>query len=259
MADKLAGFDSLTGIAKSVPAGTLGTSSLVSLAADVHFCRADVYAPVLDYLTDPPGGSQNGDRYLVKTPSGFGPGLDENIVEKTAGVWVPAIANTGDLVRSNAEAATTVFQFNGATWDLVTNVIHTTVDTWVDIPGLGLAIAANKKFAFEFFFNPVSAGGGADELVGFNGPATPTGFLAGSDGVANDGAPHKATGYDADVGTNKFNISSSVRLDDIPLIAYGTIFNGVNAGTLIPRFRFPTDNILYTISALARFSVTEIP
>lgn len=110
-----------------------------------------------------------------------------------------------------------------------------TAGAFVNVTDLGFSVAANTNYVFQCQFLTISAAGSTAVQIAFNGPASPTSFAyTGIAAVAvNSFVTPAGTAYDSTTG---LGITASA-IQTTPQTFFGTLENGANAGTFIPRLR----------------------
>lgn len=109
-----------------------------------------------------------------------------------------------------------------------------TTGSFVDVTDLGFSVAANTVYAFDCKFLVTSAALTTGVQIAFNGPATPTSFQYAGWVFGATNAIHSPSGNTYDSTTGQ---PTTTQVAQSLAHFSGTLENGANAGTFIPRLR----------------------
>lgn len=117
----------------------------------------------------------------------------------------------------------------------------TSSTTFVDAANMGIAVAANTKYVFTYHLLINQAGTAAGQKVNINGPAIGAGFIVYDVNMQTSATATSAIGVPATAYVSSF--ASAIGVTGTHWVnIWGSLSNGVNAGTLIPQFAQSTSD-----------------
>lgn len=171
----------------------------------------------------------------------------------THSVRVPVGSNGQIVVADSSDAEGLVYRTNLVS---LTSDFNTNSTTPVDITGLSIPIAANRKYAFEIMLFWVTSSAGEAPRCGVNGPASPTNLRLNHmmQSTSSSIECSNTTAYDSSMS----HVNGSTT--EFLIVMRGSIENGANAGNFVARGWTETGGTESTTFLRGSYMrVTEIP